>query len=199
MSPWTIILLISAVSLVILGAIVVGSRVRFGPLVVCAGASAAVFAVFWFLLGGINGLYGNGPSGPIPLLLLYGGLLLMFAAWTLALDASTRARHWQWVGLLTVAGVALVAAVLISISPPDPCIFGQRFGPSDFSACTPKTLAQLLVTAGYFAGPDTALAYGLGFRGAAPRPNTLPEGLTVSRVGTEDDGYSQLEVSTEPL
>jgi hypothetical protein len=199
MSEWATILLISAVSLVIPAAIVVGSRVRFGALVVSAGASAAAFVVFWFLLGGASGLDGSdGPTGIVPVLVLLGGLLLMFAAWALALHASAQVRLWPWVGLLTVAGVATFAAVLISISPPDPCIFGQRFGPP--AVCAPNPLAQLLVTAGYFALPAAALAYGLGFRVAASLSRTPPEGITVSQLGDgEIDSGSQPEITIEPL
>jgi hypothetical protein len=200
MSPWISTLLIASLSLFIPAAIVVGARVRFGALVVCAGASAAVFAVFWLLLGGASALDGsNGPLGIVPVLVLLGGLLLMFAAWTLALDASTHARRWQWVELLTIAGVASFAAVLISISPPDPCLFVsplERFGPFCPGAANP--LIPLLLTAGYFAGPAAALAYGLGSRVAAPRlRRALPEGLTLSRLGNEGD--PQMEVTTEPL
>jgi hypothetical protein len=198
MSPWAITLLIASMSLVIPAAIVVGSRVRFGALVVCAGASTAAFAVFWFVLGGARSFYGQ--FGIVPVMVQSGGLLLMEAAWALALDASARARRWLWVGLLTIAGLASFAAVAISNSPPDPCLFAPPGLGGPFCAEPINPLIPLLVTVGYFVGPAATLAFGLGFRIAASRPHrTLPEGLTVSRLGDEVGAGSQSEITTEPL
>ena len=193
-------LLIPAIPLVIPVAILLGHRRPAGSLLVCAGGALGIFAAFWLILGGINSLLFATSVGQIvsELAILAGGLLLLIAAWVLALHTAAQARHWRWVALLIVAGYLSFAAIIFSFAPPDRCMFGM---PSDRSfvfgsSCAgPNLLAQLLVLAGYLAGPAAALAYGLpdlrtrilGIRIPILRPRELPEGLSVSPLSADSD------------
>lgn len=183
-------LLFDALCLVIPAAIVLGHRRSNGPLVVCGGAALCAFAAFWLLMGGINSFRYGTPGGfPVGILTFFGGILLLLAAWALALSAAAQARRWEWVGLLTAAGYLSVVAVIYSISPPDPCIFGPppyyqgRFAP----VCTPHPFAYLLVIAGYLAGPAATLAYGLRPDGLRRSSRALPEGVSVSSLRAASD------------
>jgi len=194
--------LIPAVPLVIPVAILLGHRRPAGSLIVCAGGALGIFAVFWLILGGINSLFFATSEGQLvsELGVLVSGLLLLIAAWALALHTAAQARHWWWVALLIVAGYLSFAAVVFSIATPDRCMFGL---PSDTtfifgigSSCAgPNLLAQLLVLAGYLAGPAAALAYGLSdlrtrildIRIPILRPRHLPEGLSVSPLSADGD------------
>jgi len=49
------------------------------------------------------------------LFLLLGGVLLLLAGWTLALNATAQARRWPWVALLTFAGLLTFAVMLSTI------------------------------------------------------------------------------------
>jgi hypothetical protein len=80
--------LIPAFAFVIPAAILLGHRRPTGPLLACAGASFGAFAVFWLLLGGINSLSSVESAGFLVTMLVFaGGVLLLLAAWTLALQA----------------------------------------------------------------------------------------------------------------
>ncbi len=196
--------LIPAVTLVIPVAIMLGHRRPAGLLLVCAGGALGAFAVFWLLLGGINSLYSPvglivGPVGPV---VFFGGLLLLIAAWVLALHTAAQARHGRWVALLIVAGYLSFAAIVFSIATPDRCMFGLPSSEGlSYSYCAGNPLAQLLVLAGYLAGPAAALAYGLPnprsrilgirtlslLRALRLRPHKLPEGLSVSPLSADSD------------
>jgi hypothetical protein len=127
--------------------------------------------------------------------------LLLIAAWVLALHTAAQARHWWWVALLIVTGYLSFAAIVFSIAPPDRCMFGLPSSEGRFYpyCAGPNLLAQLLVLAGYLAGPAAALAYGLpdlrsrilGIRSPILRPRELPEGLSVSPLSA--DGDTELE------
>lgn len=179
-------LLVAALCLLVPAAIVLGHRRPSGPIIICSSAALGAFAAFWLLLGGINSLYVRGASGspPIGLLLLFGGLFLLFAAWALALNAAAQARRTEWVILLTVAGYISVAAIIFSISQPDPCIFGPPPGVEPFGlSCTATyPFERLLIIAGYLVGPAATLAYGLRLDGLSRRSRVLPEGVSVSSL-----------------
>jgi hypothetical protein len=187
-------------SLVIPAAILAGHRHPAGPIVVSSGGACAAFAIFWLVLGGIYALFG--PPSPrtfVSPLVLLGGVLLLLAAWSLALGAAAQARRYRWFALLSVAGSLSVAVVFISMARPDLCLSGPPPTTNAFAfGCTaPNPTAQLLVAVGYLAGPAAATAYSLRGRGA--RTGALPEGLSVSPLGAMTDADGEPEVWTERL
>ena len=187
-------------SLVIPAAILAGHRHPAGPIVVSSGGACAAFAIFWLVLGGIYALYGPPSSRTFvsPLVLL-GGVLLLLAAWSLALGAAAQARRYRWFALLSVAGSISVAVVFISVARPNLCLFGTLSTTNAFAfGCTASNpTAQLLVAGGYLAGPAAAIVYSLRGRGAGTE--ALPEGLSVSPLGAMTDADGEPEVWTERL
>jgi hypothetical protein len=196
-------LLWAALPLVIPAAIVLGLGYRrpAGPTVVTACAAMAAFLVFWVALGGIGALeLGGSDNLVIHLGVLIGGLLLLIAAWAMSLTGAALARRWRWLALLVLSGYVSFVAVLTSIAPPNPCFFASPSRIEGFVglACAPASqLQQLLVIAGYFAGPVAALVYAL--RPETLHPWTLPEWLTNSPVGTSSDSDADLDVRRERL
>jgi hypothetical protein len=187
-------------SLVIPAAILAGHRHPAGPIVVSSGGACAAFATFWLVLGGIYALY-SPPSLRtfVSPLVLLGGVLLLLAAWSLALGAAAQARRYRWFALLSVAGSLSVAVVFISVSRPDLCLFGPppTTNPYVLICPDPNPTAQLLVAVGYLAGPAAATAYSLCGRGALT--GAVPEGLSVSPLGAMTDSDGEPEVWTERL
>jgi hypothetical protein len=187
-------------SLVIPAAILAGHRRPAGPIVVSSGGACAAFATFWLVLGGIYALYGN-PSGNslVGVLVFVAGVLLLLAAWSLALGAAAQARRYRWFALLSVAGSLSLAVVFISLARPDLCLSGPppTTNPYVLICPAPNPTAQLLVAGGYLAGPAAATAYSLRGRGA--RTGALPEGLSVSPLGAMTDADGEPEVWTERL
>jgi hypothetical protein len=187
-------------SLVIPAAILAGHRHPAGPIVVSSGGACAAFAIFWLVLGGIYAFYG-GASGNflVGMLVVLAGVLLLLAAWSLALGAAAQARRYRWFALLSVAGSLSVAVVFISVSRPDLCLSGPppTTNPYVLICPAPNPTAQLLVAVGYLAGPAAATAYSLRGRGA--RTGALPEGLSVSPLGAMTDADGESEVWTERL
>jgi hypothetical protein len=199
-TPWLPILLLTALCLVIPAAVLLGQWRPIGPIAISGGASLSAFAVFWLFLGGTTGPFNETPGGILVLVLvLLGGVLLLGVAWTLALNAATQAHRWGWVALLTLAGELSVAALLISVFRPDPCLFGAPSIDDSFAegCTTPNPAAQLLVVAGYLAGPVAAMIYSL--RSASPRRQGLPEGLSVSPLSGISDPDAESEICSEPL
>ncbi len=131
--------------------------------------------------------------------MLLGGVLLLLAAWSLALGAAAQARRYRWFALLSVAGSLSLAVVYISVASPDLCLFDTPSTTNAFAfGCTASNpTAQLLVAGGYLAGPAAAIVYSL--RGRGPRTGTLPEGLSVSPLGAMTDADGEPEVWTERL
>ncbi len=187
-------------ALVIPAAILAGHRRPAGPIVVSSGGACAAFATFWFVLGGIYAFDGGASRNSLvnPLVFV-AGVLLLLAAWSLALGAAAQARRYQWFALLSVAGSLSVAVVLISVARPDLCLFVPPSTTNAFAfGCTaPNPTAQLLVAGGYLAGPAAATIYSLRGRGA--RTGALPEGLSVSPLGAVTDADGEPEVWTERL
>ena len=182
-------LLIAGLCLVIPVAIVLGHRRPNGPIVVCGGAACGTFVVFWLLLGGINSLSGVPAHFLVSILTFFGGMLLLLAAWALALSAAAQARRWLWVALLTAAGYLSVVTIFFSVLQPNPCIYSQGPGSDSITRdCTTSSpLVQLLVIAGYVAGPAASLAYGLRPDGLRRRVHTLPEGVSISSLRATSD------------
>src|SRR5258707_7418618 len=91
-------------SLGIPAAILAGHRRPAGPIVVSSGGACAAFAIFWLVLGGIYALFG--PPSPrtfLSPLVLFGTVLLLLPAWSLALGAPAQVRRYRWVSLLFIA------------------------------------------------------------------------------------------------
>src|SRR5258707_9753593 len=187
-------------SLGIPAAILAGHRHPAGPIVVSSGGACVAFAIFWLVLGGIYALFG--PPSPrtfVSPLVLLGGVLLLLAAWSLALGAAAQARRYRWFALLSVAGSLSIAVVFISMARRDLCLSGPPPTTNAFAfGCTaPNPTAQLLVAGGYLAGPAAATIYSLRGRGA--RTGALPEGLSVSPLGAVTDADDEPEVWTDRL
>lgn len=118
-------LLFAALCLVIPIAIVLSHRHPSGPIVICSWVAFAAFGVFWLLLGGVNSPTRDAPGHILmSILTFFGGILLLLAAWVLALNAASEARRWGWVALLTIATYLSALAIIFSITQSDPCIFG---------------------------------------------------------------------------
>ena len=187
-------------ALVIPAAILAGHRHPAGPIVVSSGGACAAFAIFWLVLGGIYALFG--PPSPrtfVSPLVLLGGVLLLLAAWSLALGAAAQARRYRWFALLSVAGSLSLAVVVISLARPDLCLSvpPPTTNAFEFGCPSSNPTAQLLVAGGYLAGPAAATAYSLRGRGA--RTGALPEGLSVSPLGAMTEADGEPEVWTERL
>ncbi|HEX5441743.1 MAG TPA: hypothetical protein VFW76_12715 [Ktedonobacterales bacterium] len=182
MIDWGALLIPAAVLLVVPLAIIVGYRRSTGSIVISGALAAGAFAVFWLILGGVDGLFG--PSYPYRIISLYGGVLMTLSAWALSLNAAAQARRWVWVGILLVAGYCTLAAIYASLSV-QPCFDGVD---GEFACPSPDTLRHVLMFLGYLACPFVALAYGVYGERAHPfgrRVRTLPDGLTVSSLRAE--------------
>jgi hypothetical protein len=182
------VLLITSMSLIIPLAIVLGHRHPTGALLLSGGGSLVAFSALWLVFDGSSLLDGSNTSpdgstggGQVARIILIAlGTLLLLAAWTLSLNAAAQARRWEWIGLLVLAGFLSFAALVAMLYLSDGCPDGIGFGP-----CATAPTAQLLIMAGTLAGPVAVLAYRL-------RPHVrwragLPEGLSISRLGTADD------------
>lgn len=180
------VLLVAATSLIIPLAIVLGHRHPTGALLLSGGGALVAFSALWLVFDGSQLL--DGPDAPpdggmIPrALLIVLGTFLLIAAWTLALNAAVQARRWEWLVLLILAGflsfAALVAVLFLQDACPMPGIPGAH------EACTLALPAQLPIMVGSLAGPVAVLVYRL--RGHVPGRVGLPEGLSVSQLGTAD-------------
>jgi hypothetical protein len=150
--------------------------------------------------GGIYTLDNGASESPlVGVLVFVAGVLLLLAAWSLGLGAAAQARRYRWFALLSVAGSLSVAVVFISIARPDLCLSGSppTTNAFAFGCAAPNPTAQLPVAGGYLAGPAAATIYSLRGRGA--RTGVLPEGLSVSPLGTMTDADGEPEVWTERL
>ncbi len=172
------LLLPSAIFLIIPIAILLGRQRPWGPILVTSVGALVVSAVFWIPLDGF-GFFGvsnnpaNGPTtsnlgfSPLAPLFFYGGLLLVVAGWTLAINASARAGQGGWILLLVVTGYLSFLALLISVYDPNFCLL--NFEPSGFTfgplcpAVNPA--AQDIVKAAHLLGPATVLVYALVMQG----------------------------------
>jgi hypothetical protein len=184
------VLLVAAMSLIIPLAIVLGHRHPTGALLLSGGGSLVAFIALWLIFDGSSLLAGtNSPpqagtdGGEIARRVLIAlGTLLLLAAWTLSLNAAAQARRWEWIVLLVLGGFLSFASLVAVLYLPDGCPAGL---PDAFEPCAPTSAAQLLIMAGTLAGPAAVLAYRL--RPRVPWRVGLPEGLSVSRLGTADD------------
>lgn len=190
-TAWQIVLpvlLISSMALIIPLAIVLGHRHPTGALLLSGGGSLVAFSALWLVFNGSGLLDGSSmqagiSGGMISRVVLILGTLLLIAAWTLALNAAAQARRWDWIVLLVLAGFLSFAAVVAVLYLPDGCPDGLP--DSGFGPCALTPAAHMLIIAGTLAGPAAVLAYRLYPR--VPWRAGLPEGLSISRLGTADD------------
>jgi hypothetical protein len=189
---------IAAVFLLVPLAIIIGHRRPTGAIIVSGfGATVAALA-FWIFLGGIQGVVGLGAETPInPLLLdlalyggLVGGLVLLIAAWSLALNSAASVRRWGWVLVLVVSGYLSFVALISAISTRDPCLIGQ--GISTFYTSPACGGASLLVSVAFqtshLLGPAVATLYGfLGASNARRQPLPPDVFVTPLSTGAEED------------
>ena len=185
------VLLITAMSLIIPLAIVLGHRHPTGALLLSGGGSLVAFSALWLVFDGSSLLDGpnSSPQGGTAggwiarAVLIALGTLLLLAAWTLSLNAAAQARRWEWIVLLVLAGflscAALVAVLVLRDACPVPGL------PDAYGPCALTPAAQLPIMAGTVAGPAAVLAYRLRLH--VPWRAGLPEGLSISRLGTADD------------
>jgi hypothetical protein len=181
------VLLVAATSLIIPLAIVLGHRHPTGALLLSGGGALGAFSALWLVFDGSRLLDGpNAPldGGMIPrVLLIVLGTFLLIAAWTLSLNAAVQARRWEWLVLLILAGFLSFAALFAVLFLQDACLIPGSL--ATYGPCTLALPAQLPIMVGSLAGPMSVLAYRL--RGSVPWRVGLPEGLSISRLGTADD------------
>lgn len=200
MTLWLLVLLLTALSLIIPATVLLGQRIPIGPVIVSSGASLGAFAVFWLFLGGTTSSLNESPEGGLVLVVtLLIGVIQLGVAWILALNTAAQQRRWGWVALLTLAGELSVAALLISIVRPDPCMLGDpsTFDTYDGSCPTSNLFAHVLILVGYLAGPVAASVYSL--RSAKLQRSGPPEGLSVSSISAASDHDSEFEIGSERL
>jgi hypothetical protein len=190
-TAWQLVLLIASMSLIIPLAIVLGHRHPTGALLLSGGGSLVAFSALWLVFDGSSLLDGSATQagtsgGEIARAVLIAGTLLLIAAWTLALNAAVQARRWEWIVLLVLAGSLSFAALVAVLYLPDGCPAGP---PDAFGPCAVAPAAQMLIMAGTVAGPAAVLAYRLRTHipWRVPGRAGLPEGLSISRLGTADD------------
>ncbi len=181
-NQWALALQIPLLALVIPAAIIIGQRVRGGPLVVAGAAALLAFVAFW-LVGTTRALSGGNPFNGVSLIyIFFGGVILLLGAWALALAQAVSERRWAWVALLSLAVYLTFAALFaIALSPYSACMFAPQ---QPYCASTNQTM-QALLTAGSFMGPGAILVFAL--RAYLPRRGAPPVGLNVSRLGATDD------------
>jgi hypothetical protein len=178
----------AAIFLLVPLAIIIGHRRPTGAVIVSGFLASVAAIVFWIFLGGMRAL--NEDLGPdrrmIMLFLLYGEVLLLITAWTLALHSAVWARRWGWVFLLVVSGYISFTALIIGISSTNPCAI--YFG-SESVCAEASPLVSLALYASHLVGPVVATLYGvLG----TPRRHSLPPNVRVTPPGTS------AEEDTEP-
>jgi hypothetical protein len=207
-SPFTPLIIILALLLVIPATILAGYRRPHGSIILSSGATLALSALFWLLGGPISlsfWLY-NG-NGFIILLLFSSGVLLLLASWTLSLNAAALARHWLWMALLLGAGLLTFSMILLMLSLltiPEgaQCLFAPDSAVPVGVVCQPiNPLVPPLIVVGYFVSPAVALLYAVRPSLLTRRPlclrrtHQLPEGLTVSRLGATDEPSIERDLS----
>lgn len=185
MTPaWASIALYALLPLAIVPLVLVGRLLPNGAITATSGAAVIALSVFFTFLNGGYGLNSAQASLSTVIVWLL-GLLLLFAAWTLAFTDAAQGRRWRWLFPLTVA-VYLSFAALISLAAlPDPCALapGQPAGMSGLQCGAPDQTAHLLTVVGCYLGPLTALLYSL--RDTLPHRQPRPAEAAVSPLSAE--------------
>lgn len=149
--------------LVIVPLILIGRLLPNGAITATSGAAVIALSFFFTFLNGGYGLSSMGPTGLTSVIVWLLGLLLVFAAWTLALADATQARRWRWLLPLTLSAYLSFCALLALAISPDPCLFqpGRNVGPGGLQCGAPDQALHLLTVIGCYIGALTALLYSL--------------------------------------
>jgi hypothetical protein len=178
----------AAIFLLVPLAIIIGHRRPTGAVIVSGFLASVAAIVFWIFLGGMRAL--NEDLGPdsrrmIMLFLLYGEVLLLITAWTLALHSAVWARRWGWGLLLVVAGYISFTALIIGISSTNPCAI--YFG-SESVCAEASPLVSLALYASHLVGPVVATLYGVLALSALRRQPLAPDVVaTTFTTSAEED------------
>jgi hypothetical protein len=189
---WRPALEVPLLALVIPAAILVGQRVRGGPLLVASGGALLGFVIFW--ASGLTGGFSSGNTFNYDAFVVYtcvffGAVMLLLGAWALALAGAMGERRWGWAALLSLAVYLTFAALVAIVSSPYPsCLFAPQ-QPYCLSA---NVSVWKSFAVGSFIGPVAVLLYALRPY-IAPR-SALPAGLRASRLDAPDAA----DTDTEP-
>ncbi|HET9110207.1 MAG TPA: hypothetical protein VFN78_05220 [Ktedonobacterales bacterium] len=188
---WLPIVIIAGLALTIPLAILIGQRTPGGPITVASGGALLAFAGYWvrIVILAMPPVDEQHPPDLFPVtLVLTAGIVLLVAAWTLALADAAQGRRWGWVALLSLGFYANVAAIY--------GLFGTFVITCMFAASQPycssnSRFIEMLVLVGSFVGPAATLVYALRAPTAGKR--TLPDGLSVSPLGSADADAIEIE------
>ena len=185
-SVWASIALYALLPLAIVPLVLIGRLLPNGAITATSGAAVVTLSVFFTFFNGGYGLVSSQTSLASVIVWLL-GLLLLFAAWTLAFTDAAQARRWRWLIPLTVTAYLSFAALIAVAALPDPCALapGQPIGMSGLQCGAPDQTAHLLVVIGCYIGPLTALLYSL--RDTLPRRQPRPAEAAVSSLRAEGD------------
>jgi hypothetical protein len=183
-SDWASIALYALLPLAIVPLVLIGRLLPNGAITATSGAAVIALSVFFTFFNGGYGLVSSQTSGASVIVWLL-GLLLLFAAWTLAFTDAAQGRRWRWLIPLTVTAYLSFAALIALVALPDPCLLapGQPIGVSDLQCGAPDQTAHLLTLIGCYIGPLTTLLYSL--RDTLPRRQPRPAGAAVSPLRAE--------------
>lgn len=161
LSPWAGIALWSLLPLAIVPLILIGRLLPNGASTATSGAAVITLSFFFTFLNGGYGLPAR-PTNPTSAIVWLLGLLLLLAAWILALADAAQGRRWRWLLPLTLSAYLSFCALLALAISPDPCPFqpGQDIGPG-LQCGQPDQILHLLTLAGCYIGALTALLYSL--------------------------------------
>jgi hypothetical protein len=159
---WTSAALYALLPLVVVPIILIGSLLPNGAITVASGAAVIALSVYFTFLNGGYGLLA-GPSNLTSVIVWLLGLLLLFAAWILALADAAQGRRWRWLLPLTLSAYLSFCALLALAISPDPCLFqpGLNVGPGGLQCGAPDQALHLLTLVGCYIGALTALLYSL--------------------------------------
>lgn len=183
---WEPILLVPLVAMVIPIAILIGQRLRGGPLTgLSAGAVLGILiclALSWASLWSGDAPY---PTSLSSVLALACGSVLLLGGFALAGADALRARRREWAVGLCVATYATFVGLIGPIIIP---IRSCQYGPLGAPTCSPPDVGRFLLFAALsLLGPCAMLVYALRAQGHAAQPETaLPDGLTISRLDATD-------------
>lgn len=171
------IVILGALVLVVPLAILIGQRLRSGPIAVASGGALLGLAAFWLL---IRQTYipsdAYGPYVEYSEFALVGTSLLLIVGWALALADAAQARRWGWIALLCFATYISMAAMFFSVVATPYATCGANPWLPECLGVNPVE-EVLTITSGFF-GPTISLVYALYLR--APQSRALPDGLSVS-------------------
>lgn len=188
-NQWALALQIPLLFLVIPAALIIGHRMRGGPLLVIGGGALLGFAAFWLI--GAQVTPGIFIRSTMRSYIFFGSVTLLLGAWSLALEQSLRARRWVWVAPLCLAVyLTFVSLFAILITPLSFCLFSSQ---QPYCSTVGAGVWTALIS-GSFIGPGAIMLYAL--RPYIARRDAPPAGLHTSRLGAPD--VAEPDTVTEP-